>query len=157
MKKLFLALMLFASAAQAETYRWTDQQGTVHFSESLGSVPPTLRKGAVPLEMETTAAGAAGNAAPSAVPGASAGDPGAISSEVEGLKERMLGDRGIMALIGSMQNDPELRAVLNDPALLRAVQSGDIATLANNPAFLKLLANPRVKEIQKMLQQGGAR
>lgn len=32
MKKLFLVLLLATTVAQAETYKWTDKEGTVHFS-----------------------------------------------------------------------------------------------------------------------------
>jgi hypothetical protein len=34
---------------------------------------------------------------------------------------------------------------------MRAVQAGDINTLQNNPDFVKILNDPRVKEIEKKL------
>jgi hypothetical protein len=42
---LLLAVMLAGgiTAAYAATYTWTDEQGTVHFSEDPGSVPAKLR------------------------------------------------------------------------------------------------------------------
>ncbi len=42
----FLVVMSVISftSAYAETYTWTDAQGTVHFTEDLGIVPVTLRK-----------------------------------------------------------------------------------------------------------------
>jgi hypothetical protein len=54
-----------------------------------------------------------------------------------------------MALILSLQDDPEMQALLNDPALLEAVQAGDLSALTANPRFMKLLDNAKVKEIQK--------
>lgn len=47
MKLTMAVLFMFAasvSAASAETYSWTDAQGTMHFAEDLGAVPAKLRK-----------------------------------------------------------------------------------------------------------------
>jgi clan AA aspartic protease (TIGR02281 family) len=38
--------LLIASAAVAEIYRWTDEDGTVHFTQDLGQVPPKHRNAA---------------------------------------------------------------------------------------------------------------
>jgi hypothetical protein len=86
-----------------------------------------------------------------AEPRQSADDYGSVAPKVEELKERMLNDEGIMALIRAMQNDPEMQALLNDPAVLRAIQAMDINTLINNPTFMKMLNNPRVQEIEKRM------
>jgi hypothetical protein len=69
--------------------------------------------------------------------------------QVKSLQETMMSDKQIMAMIGSLQDDPEFQEILKDPGLMSAVQSGDIATLMNNPKFLKLLSNPTVQEISK--------
>jgi Domain of unknown function (DUF4124) len=156
MKKLILALLLVATVVRAETYKWTDKAGTMHFSESLGEVPATYRNSAQPIGMDT---GKTTNTGPASSPERRqrADDTESVAPDMEGLKERMLNDEGIMALIRALQNDPEMRALLNDPAILRAVQAMDIATLTNTPAFMKLLNNPRVREIEKRVQQGGTR
>lgn len=39
-----LVTAITVSAAHADTYSWTDEQGTVNFSEDLGSVPKQFRK-----------------------------------------------------------------------------------------------------------------
>lgn len=144
MKKLILFLLLLATAAHAETYKWTDSAGTVHFSESLAEVPASYRKSARPLGIST-----------------SSGSPAATSGStknsndfngVESLKERMLQDQAVMEQIRALQHDPEMQALLSDPNVIRAVQSGDYSVLVNNPAFLRLLNNPRVKEIGKRMQ-----
>ena len=41
---LCISLILFALPAIAETYTWEDDQGTVNFTEDLGSVPKKYRK-----------------------------------------------------------------------------------------------------------------
>jgi len=45
MKKLLvLLLLLYPLSASAQTYQWTDQRGTVNFTEDLGKVPKKYRK-----------------------------------------------------------------------------------------------------------------
>lgn len=157
MKKLFLVLMLATTVAQAETYKWTDKEGTVHFSESLGEVPTNYQNSVQPLGVDTNVTNNKNKAVSTAEPRQSADDYGSVARNVEELKERMLNDEGIMALIRAMQNDPEMQALLSDPAILRAIQFMDIGTLINNSYFMKILNNPRVQEIEKRMQHGGMR
>ena len=144
MKKLILLLLLLTPAAHAETYKWTDSAGTVHFSESLAEVPASYRKSAKPLGINTSP----GSSATSSLPSQSSND----FSGVAALKDRMLQDQGVMEQIRALQNDPEMQALLSNPDVIRAVQSGDYSVLVTNPAFLRLLNNPRVKEIGKRMQ-----
>jgi len=157
MKKLVLVLLMSATVAQAETYRWTDNEGTVHFSDSPAGVPAAYLKSARPLGKDTKGATNTDKAVYSAGPRQSADGFGSVAPRVEELKGRMLNDEGTMALIAALQNDPDMQAILGDPSVVRAIQAGDIGALTNNPNFLKLLNNPRVREIENRMQQGGAR
>ena len=159
MKKLLFILLLAATVAHAETYKWTDSGGTVHFSESLGEIPAAFRESARPLEMGEVqnGIGSPGNVP---APALSESGQGAVNksnapSQVEGMKERMMNDEGIMTLILALQEDPEMRALLNDPIMMSAIQAGDIGTLMNNPVFLKILNNPKVREIEKRVNSQG--
>ncbi len=76
-----------------------------------------------------------------------------INSDVEDLTKQMMIDEQIMNMIFSLQNDPDFQKILNDPALLNAVNSGDFATLMSNPAFMNLLKNKKVQEIKKRMIQ----
>ena len=152
MKKFILVLLLITTVAQAETYKWIDNEGTVHFSESLGEVPANYRKSAKPLGIDTHETTNKNKTASPAEPRQNAGDFGSVAPNVDTLKERMMKDEGIMTLIRAMQNDPEMQALLSDPAIIRAIQAGDTGTLINNPAFMKLLENPRVREIEKRMR-----
>jgi uncharacterized protein YukE len=49
-------LVMFAAPAAAVTYKWVDDQGTVNFTEDLGSVPPKYRKKARVVGAEEEAA-----------------------------------------------------------------------------------------------------
>lgn len=73
-------------------------------------------------------------------------------AQMQGLQQRMLNDPGIMALIMSLQNDPEMQALLSDPAVANAVQSGDLSALTSNPKVLQLLNKPQVKEIEQKMR-----
>jgi Domain of unknown function (DUF4124) len=153
MKKLVVVLLLAATVAQAETYKWTDAEGTVHFTDSRDQVPAEQLSNAKP---PGTDANKSTNRS-LAVSSAESRPSGAFAPGVAELKERMMKDEGTMALIGALQNDPDMQALLSDPSIVRAVQAGDIGTLINNPAFMKLLGNPRIREIENKIQQGGSR
>lgn len=157
MKKLFLVLLLAASVAQAETYEWTDREGTVHFSESRAEIPARYRKSAVPLGIDTGTTANGAGALPSAATGQSTAGSGSIAPQLQELMGRIQNDEGTMALVRTLQSDPQMQALLKDPAVLRAVQAGDVGALMGNPAVMKLLANPKVQEIEKRVQQGGTK
>ena len=46
----FLGMLLVPSVALALAYRWVDEQGKVHYSEGLDSVPTQYRATASPIE-----------------------------------------------------------------------------------------------------------
>jgi hypothetical protein len=72
--------------------------------------------------------------------------------QLQELQGRMLGDPQVMALISALQNDPELQALLKDPAFMQALADRDIATLASDPRFVKLFSNPLIQEIIKRVE-----
>ncbi len=76
---------------------------------------------------------------------------GEVNNLVPNMQEKMMADKDIMALIYTLQSDPEMQELLNDPAVLKAVSEGDVGTLTANPRFMQLLNNPRVREIQQRM------
>ncbi|MDR3581162.1 MAG: DUF4124 domain-containing protein [Oryzomonas sp.] len=157
MKKILLMLLLAASVAHAETYEWTDREGTVHFSDTRAEIPALYRKSATPLGMDTVTTANSGRAVPAATSGQGADAGGSIAPQVEQLKERMQNDKGTMSLVRALLSDPQMQAILDDPAVLRAAQAGDFGALLNNPDVMKLLSNPKVQEIGERMQQGGTK
>ena len=76
------------------------------------------------------------------------------SPNIQSLQKSMMNNKGIMSLVTTLQDDPEMQALLKDPDIMAAVQSGNIGALMSNPKFLKLLNNTKIKEIQeKVLSQ----
>jgi hypothetical protein len=158
MKKLLFILLLAATVAHAQTYKWIDSDGIVHFSDSLGEIPATYRNSAKPLEVNNSESGLRQDSgAGRSESGQSGGDQSGVPSQAEGLKEQMMKDEGIMTLIRALQDDPEMQALLSNPAMMSAIQAGDIGTLMSSPAFLKFLNNPRVREIEKRVNSQGTR
>ncbi|KAF0218529.1 MAG: hypothetical protein FD174_2829 [Geobacteraceae bacterium] len=104
----------------------------------------------VPLLLALSLCGTAHAGTPAA--GETTGQ-GSVKAQVQGVQEKLMGDNEIMALILSLQNDPDMQALLNDPAVLNAVSAGDINALTGNPRFMELLNNPKVREIQKRVNQ----
>ena len=74
-----------------------------------------------------------------------------INTQVQALQKSMMNDKEIMNMILSLQNDPAFQEILKDPAIINAVNSGDINTLMSNPKFMKLLTNPKFQEIKKKI------
>ena len=76
-----------------------------------------------------------------------------IDSEIQALQTVMQNDQDIMAIILSLQDDPEFQKIISDPDILNALNSGDITALISNPKFMSLLNNQKIQQIQKKLTQ----
>ena len=61
----------------------------------------------------------------------------------------MLADSEIMDMIRALQDDPDLQKILQDPGIMKAVQSGDIDFLMKSPDFMKLLNKESVQDIDR--------
>lgn len=48
----FLVLFLFPAASRADIYQWEDNQGTMHFTDDVSTIPAQYRKEATPLVHE---------------------------------------------------------------------------------------------------------
>jgi len=83
------------------------------------------------------------------LPGSAA--PSDAGGQVKSLEDKMLGDSEIMAMIRALQNDQDLQKILQNPEIMKAVQTGDIAALMRNPDFMKLLNKQAVQDINKKL------
>ena len=73
---------------------------------------------------------------------------GDVHKKVEEIQRSLAADDSLVEIITSLGDDPEVQAVLSDPQLMQAVESGDLPTLMASPKFMDLLANPKIQEIQ---------
>ncbi len=75
------------------------------------------------------------------------------SSDTQALQRQMLGNPEIMALIMSLQNDPDVQQVLSDPEIMKAINAGDLSTLMASPGFMRILDKQAVRDIGTKLQK----
>jgi hypothetical protein len=82
---------------------------------------------------------------------AKAADQGnaSVQKQVEALQESMAKNPEVLKSINALQDDADIKEVLNDPELMKAVNSGDIATLMSSEKFMKLLNKQGIQEISK--------
>ena len=107
----------------------------------------TLQNGAItstttttPSQQLTATPGATGSARITATP------------EFQSMQNRILADPQVMGDIQQMVQDPEIMALLADPTLLAAIQSGNAASLQADPRIKKLSENPKVQALIGKLQ-----
>jgi len=83
--------------------------------------------------------------------GAPAGAPSG-NTDLQDIRNRVMANPQAMATIMGLQDDPEVKEVLQDEEILNAVNRGDIQWLMSNPKIQKLLQNPKVQEVGRSLK-----
>jgi hypothetical protein len=71
----------------------------------------------------------------------------ALANEIQQRQTRLAQDPAAMQSIMSLQSDPQIQAVLNDPAIAKAIQDGDYASLLGNAKIQALESNEHVKQL----------
>ena len=155
MKMLIIVLLLAASVAQAKTNNLIGSAPAVKYSESIREIPADIVQIAAAMARETTKTSNRFLVASSAERQQITVSNGADTPSVDELKDRMMKDNEIMGLIAEIRKDPDMQALMSDPAILQAIQAGDYGTLMNNPVFMNLLNKPQVQEIEKKVQESG--
>ncbi len=69
------------------------------------------------------------------------------TSRIQQLQAGMVQDPATMASILSLQSDPQIQALLTDPAIVQAIQTGDYASLLDNSKIRALENNASVKRL----------
>ena len=83
-------------------------------------------------------------------------EPGATysPSDLSTMQQQLLGDAETLGMIQSLQNNPQIQAIINDPQLMQAIYSGDLATLQQDPRIQALMQDPTVQRIQNRALSG---
>ena len=68
-------------------------------------------------------------------------------AELQAMQSRMVQNPSLLAMILSLQNEPEVQAVLADPQIAEAIASGNIAALLNHPKIIALTSNANVRDV----------
>ena len=59
----------------------------------------------------------------------------------------ILSDPAILSMVMTLQQDPDVLAVLNDPSVMQAIAARDFNALQGNAKILKLENNPTIRQI----------
>ena len=106
---LLLALTLVATDAAAQTYRWVDEQGQVHYAGSREQVPEQYRSQLPPAEP--------------AAPGASTpAAPGASTPEASGRPPTLLAGECMLLIPGGTRRPHDSRSYPNCDECRKAVE-----------------------------------
>ena len=79
--------------------------------------------------------------------GKSSAHDDAVTGEIQQLQTRMTQDPAAMQSIMSLQSDPQIQAILSDPAIVKAMQDGDYMSLLGNPKIQALESNEHLKQL----------
>ena len=79
-------------------------------------------------------------------------EPVIDDATLNSVQSRLLSDPNILTAIQSLQNDPDVLAVMNDPEIQRAIEAGDYASLMNNAKIIRLMQNNAVKGITQQVR-----
>jgi len=77
---------------------------------------------------------------------------GINQSNVNAMQQQLMSNPDIMRSITSLQNDPQIQAMLNNPQVMQSIMAGDVDSLMNNPDFKSLMDNPTIRDILNKTQ-----
>ncbi len=86
-----------------------------------------------------------GNGTSLTVPGPSMGN------QFAELQSLILSDPNILTIVMSLQNDPQLLSILNDPVTMRAITTGDLESLKSDPKILELEGHQTIQQLLQLM------
>jgi hypothetical protein len=90
---------------------------------------------------------AAGHATPRQPSPAATDTASAVEPQLPPYESQMLADPAIVSMVMTLQQDPDVLAVLNDPSVMQAIAARDFDALQGNAKILKLENNPTIRQI----------
>lgn len=70
-----------------------------------------------------------------------------LTRDMQQLQTRLAQDPAAIQSIMSLQSDPQIQAILSDPAIMKAIQDGDYASLLGNPKIRALDGDEHLKQV----------
>lgn len=89
------------------------------------------------------------NAAASSGKSPASGD--AVAGNIQQLLSGLMQDPASLQSIMSLQSDPQIQSVLNDPVIMKAIQEGDFTSLLGNAKIQSLDSDAHVKQLVQQL------
>lgn len=75
------------------------------------------------------------------------------SGKIETIRNKLTSDPETMNMINSLQNDPQIKDIINDPEIIKAIKSGDTNSLMNNEKLIRLQSNPVIQDIKRKTEE----
>lgn len=72
-------------------------------------------------------------------------------AQLRELQSNILSDPNILTVVMSLQNDPQLLSILNDPVIMRAIAAGDLESLQSSPKILELESHPTIQQLFQLI------
>jgi len=155
MKSLLLCLtvVLAFPVSAGQTARIVLDNGSIFYGEFLAfdgehySIEsPTLGTVHIPASKVTSFK------VESAAPGTTdRGADAALQEQMQNVEKQVAGNSQLMEGILALQNNPAVQAILADEELMRAINSGDLTRLKNNPRIERLMQDPQLHSIRRLL------
>jgi hypothetical protein len=70
-----------------------------------------------------------------------------VTRDIQQLQASLAQDPTAVQAIMNLQSDPQIQAVLSDPAIMKAIQDGDYTSLLGNPKIQALESNEQLKQL----------
>ena len=83
-------------------------------------------------------------------------DKAQFAAQAQQMQQQFLSDPKIVAEIQNLLNDEEVKALLTDPEVMKAVMTYDPNTIAGNEKIKKLMENTKIKNLMNLMQQNSA-
>jgi len=125
------------SVLLAEVVSYTEGVYTLR-SETMGELE--VQDSAIRTIREPGAAAAPGTLSQQA-------DKAPSQEDVESMKQSVLSNPGLLGMVFSLRNDPDIQEIIQDPEIMALVMSGDVESLESNQKFMKLMENPKIQAI----------
>ncbi len=85
---------------------------------------------------------------------------GGFSSQVSAVQNQIMSNPQTMQAIAMMAEDPEIMAMMSDPAFVQqltaALSGNNLEGVAKDPRVLKLMANPKMQALIQQIQPGAS-
>ncbi len=116
---------------------WTIQSGSMGTLKIDGSKVVSIRSKTTPSRTPSTS---------------TTGGDQINTADIQAMQQSVMANEQIMTMIMSLQNDPEIQAILKDPEIMNAVNAGDVNALLSNPKFIKFMENTKIRDITKEIK-----
>ena len=70
-----------------------------------------------------------------------------LTQNIQQVQKKLAQDPAAIQAIMSLESDPQIQAILNDPAIVKAIQDGDYMSLLSNTKIQALENNEQVKKL----------